>query len=161
MSEVINENYSDKSIVIPLLPLRDVVMFPHMIVPLFVGREKSIAALESAMKYEKSIFMVAQKNAKDDDPGPEDIYTMGTIGIIIQLLRLPDGTVKVLVEGKSRGVIKEYLPNHDFFLVKVQEIADVDDGDAVKKQALMRSIKESFELYLKLSKKYILKFWEQ
>jgi len=129
------------------------VMFPHMIVPLFVGREKSIAALESAMKYEKSIFMVAQKNAKDDDPGPEDIYTMGTIGIIIQLLRLPDGTVKVLVEGKSRGVIKEYLPNHDFFLVKVQEIADVDDGDAVKKQALMRSIKESFELYLKLSKK--------
>jgi len=153
MSEVINENYSDKSIVIPLLPLRDVVMFPHMIVPLFVGREKSIAALESAMKYEKSIFMVAQKNAKDDDPGPEDIYTMGTIGIIIQLLRLPDGTVKVLVEGKSRGVIKEYLPNHDFFLVKVQEIADVDDGDAVKKQALMRSIKESFELYLKLSKK--------
>jgi ATP-dependent Lon protease len=146
-------NEQDKEIVIPLLPLRDVVMFPHMIVPLFVGREKSIAALESAMKYEKSIFMVAQKNAKDDDPKQNDIYHVGTIGIIIQLLRLPDGTVKVLVEGKTRGVIKEYLPNNDFFLVKVNEVEDIDDQNDVKKQALMRSIKESFELYLKLSKK--------
>jgi ATP-dependent Lon protease len=146
-------NYQDKTIVIPLLPLRDVVMFPHMIVPLFVGREKSIAALESAMKYEKSIFMVAQKNAKEDDPTQEHIYNVGTIGIIIQLLRLPDGTVKVLVEGKTRGIIKEYLPNNDFFLVKVQEVEEIDDKNEVKKQALMRSIKESFELYLKLSKK--------
>ena len=143
----------DKTVVIPLLPLRDVVMFPHMIVPLFVGREKSIAALESAMKYEKSIFMVAQKNAKEDDPAQEHIYSVGTIGIIIQLLRLPDGTVKVLVEGKTRGVIKEYLPNNDFFLVKVNEIEEIDDQNDVKKQALMRSVKESFELYLKLSKK--------
>ncbi|HOF77357.1 MAG: endopeptidase La [Smithellaceae bacterium] len=142
-----------KMVEIPLLPLRDVVVFPHMIVPLFVGREKSIAALESAMKYEKGIFMVAQKNAKKDDPVQDDIYTVGTIGIIIQLLRLPDGTVKVLVEGKTRGVIKEYLPNNDFFLVSVREIEDVDDRDEIKKQALMRSIKESFELYLKLSKK--------
>ena len=146
-------NDQDKTIVIPLLPLRDVVMFPHMIVPLFVGREKSIAALESAMKYEKSIFMVAQKNAKEDDPTQEHIYNIGTIGIIIQLLRLPDGTVKVLVEGKTRGVIKEYLPNNDFFLVKVNEIEEIDDQNDVKKQALMRSVKESFELYLKLSKK--------
>ena len=143
----------DKSTILPLLPLRDVVMFPHMIVPLFVGREKSISALESAMKYEKNIFLVAQKNAKDDNPKPEDIYRVGTIGVIIQLLRLPDGTVKVLVEGKARGVIKEYLPNNDFFLVKVQEVDDIDDEDKVKQQALMRSIKESFELYLKLSKK--------
>ncbi|HNQ17730.1 MAG TPA: endopeptidase La [Smithellaceae bacterium] len=142
-----------KMVEIPLLPLRDVVVFPHMIVPLFVGREKSIAALESAMKYEKGIFMVAQKNAKKDDPVQDDIYTVGTIGIIIQLLRLPDGTVKVLVEGKTRGVIKEYLPNNDFFLVSVREIEDIDDRDEIKKQALMRSIKESFELYLKLSKK--------
>lgn len=149
-----NENMDKgKMVEIPLLPLRDVVVFPHMIVPLFVGREKSIAALESAMKYEKGIFMVAQKNAKKDDPVQDDIYTVGTIGIIIQLLRLPDGTVKVLVEGKTRGVIKEYLPNNDFFLVSVREIEDVDDGDEIKKQALMRSIKESFELYLKLSKK--------
>jgi ATP-dependent Lon protease len=143
----------EKTMVMPLLPLRDVVVFPHMIVPLFVGREKSIAALESAMKYEKGIFMVAQKNAKKDDPNQEDIYNIGTIGIIIQLLRLPDGTVKVLVEGKTRGVIKEYLQNNDFFLVKVNEIEDIDDQNDVKKQALIRSIKESFELYLKLSKK--------
>jgi ATP-dependent Lon protease len=146
-------NEQEKTVVIPLLPLRDVVVFPHMIVPLFVGREKSIAALESAMKYEKGIFMVAQKNAKKDDPNQEDIYNVGTIGIIIQLLRLPDGTVKVLVEGKIRGAIKEYLPNEDFFLVKISEIADIDDHNDIKKQALMRSIKESFELYLKLSKK--------
>jgi ATP-dependent Lon protease len=146
-------NDQNKQVVIPLLPLRDVVVFPHMIVPLFVGREKSIAALESAMKDEKSIFMVAQKNAKKDDPSKEDIYLVGTIGIIIQLLRLPDGTVKVLVEGKMRGAIKEYLKNDDYFLVKVSEIEDVDDQSDVKKQALMRSIKESFELYLKLSKK--------
>jgi len=148
-----NINDQEKTIVVPLLPLRDVVVFPHMIVPLFVGREKSIAALESAMKYEKDVFMVAQKNAKKDDPSQEDIYNIGTLGIIIQLLRLPDGTVKVLVEGKKRGAIKEYLPNSDFFLVKVNEIEDIDDQNDVKKQALIRSIKESFELYLKLSKK--------
>jgi ATP-dependent Lon protease len=125
-----------------------------MIVPLFVGREKSIAALESAMKHEKGIFMVAQKNAKKDDPAEEDIYRVGTIGMIIQLLRLPDGTVKVLVEGKSRGVIREYLRNDDYFLVKAEEIEDIDDDPTdVRKEALMRSIKESFELYLKLSKK--------
>ncbi len=154
MSEELNQDQPDKTNIIPLLPLRDVVVFPHMIVPLFVGREKSIAALESAMKYEKGIFMVAQKNAKKDDPNEEDIYRVGTIGIIIQLLRLPDGTVKVLVEGKTRGVIREYLKNDDFFLVKVNEIEDVDeDRNDVRKQALMRSIKESFELYLKLSKK--------
>jgi len=154
MTEEQNYNNQNKTNIIPLLPLRDVVVFPHMIVPLFVGREKSIAALESAMKYEKGIFMVAQKNAKKDDPAEEDIYRVGTIGIIIQLLRLPDGTVKVLVEGKTRGSIQEYIKNDDFFLVKVADIEDVDDDpNDVRKQALMRSIKESFELYLKLSKK--------
>ncbi len=154
MTEEQNYNDQNKTNIIPLLPLRDVVVFPHMIVPLFVGREKSIAALESAMKYEKGIFMVAQKNAKKDDPAEEDIYRVGTIGIIIQLLRLPDGTVKVLVEGKTRGSIQEYLKNDDFFLVKVADIEDVDDDpNNIRKQALMRSIKESFELYLKLSKK--------
>lgn len=154
MTEKQEYNNQTRTNIIPLLPLRDVVVFPHMIVPLFVGREKSIAALESAMKYEKGIFMVAQKNAKKDDPVEEDIYRTGTIGIIIQLLRLPDGTVKVLVEGKSRGSIEEYLKNDDFFLVKVKEIEDIDDDPTdVRKQALMRSIKESFELYLKLSKK--------
>ncbi|MEQ8216163.1 MAG: LON peptidase substrate-binding domain-containing protein, partial [Smithellaceae bacterium] len=151
--ELEKSNEEDTTLVIPLLPLRDVVVFPHMIVPLFVGREKSIAALESAMKAEKGIFMVAQKNAKKDDPDKDEIYTVGTVGIIIQLLRLPDGTVKVLVEGKKRGVVKEYVENEEFFLVKIQEIDDIDDKNDVKKQALMRSIKESFELYLKLSKK--------
>jgi ATP-dependent Lon protease len=148
-----NQEIEGKVVSIPLLPLRDVVVFPHMIVPLFVGREKSIAALESAMKYEKGIFMAAQKSATKDDPSEEDIYRVGTVGIIIQLLRLPDGTVKVLVEGKTRGKIKEFLPGNDFFLVRVDEIEDIDDHDVMKTEALMRSIREAFETYLKLSKK--------
>ncbi len=143
----------DKTIVMPLLPLRDVVMFPHMIVPLFVGREKSIAALESAMKYEKGIFLVAQKNAQKDEPQEADIYRVGTVGIIIQLLRLPDGTVKVLVEGKKRGAIREYLPNEEFFMVRVEEVGEAADSDPVKAEALMRNVRESFENYVKLSKK--------
>ena len=139
---------------IPLLPLRDVVVFPHMIVPLFVGRERSISALESAMKYEKGIFLAAQKNAQKDDPEEEDIYRVGTIGVIIQLLRLPDGTVKVLVEGKKRGVIQSYLSNPDFFVVNVEEqYEDEAAHDLVKGEALKRSIREAFETYVKLSKK--------
>jgi ATP-dependent Lon protease len=137
----------------PLLPLRDVVVFPHMIVPLFVGRERSIAALESAMKTEKGIFMVAQKNAQKDEPAESDIYKVGAIGVIIQLLRLPDGTVKVLVEGKKRGIIREYLANEDFFLVNVEEIQDFDETNQVKAEALTRNIRESFENYAKLGKK--------
>jgi ATP-dependent Lon protease len=149
-----NKDKQEKIMAIPLLPLRDVVVFPHMIVPLFVGRERSIAALESAMKYEKGIFLAAQKNAQKDDPAEEDIYTIGTIGIIIQLLRLPDGTVKVLVEGKKRGIIKDYLPNDDFFVVNVEEQEEIEDKqDVVKTEALMRSIREAFETYVKLSKK--------
>jgi len=138
---------------IPLLPLRDVVVFPHMIVPLFVGREKSIAALESAMKSEKGIFMVAQKTAQKDDPSESDIYSIGTMGTIIQLLRLPDGTVKVLVEGKKRGVVKKYMPNEEFFLVSVHEVEEGADQDKVKTEALMRNTREAFENYVKLSKK--------
>jgi len=124
-----------------------------MIVPLFVGREKSIAALEYAMKDEKGIFMVAQKSAQKDDPTQQDICQIGTIGIIIQLLRLPDGTVKVLVEGKKRGAIRDYLPNEDFFYVRVEEIEDIINEQDVKAEALMRNIRESFEQYIKLSKK--------
>lgn len=138
---------------LPLLPLRDVVVFPHSIVPLFVGREKSIAALESAMKDEKGIFMVAQKNAKKDDPAEEDIFRIGTIGIIIQLLRLPDGTVKVLVEGKKRAAIKEYVPNEEYFFVRVEEIEDAENRNVVKTEALIRSLNAAFENYVKLSKK--------
>ena len=139
---------------IPLLPLRDVVVFPHMIVPLFVGREKSIAALESAMKDEKGIFMAAQRSAQKDDPSEEDIYQIGTIGIIIQLLRLPDGTVKVLVEGKSRGIVREYLASEDYFLVRAEELDEPDEvQDRVKLEALMRSVREAFETYAKMTKK--------
>ncbi len=149
-----NKDRRDNVTAIPLLPLRDVVVFPHMIVPLFVGRERSIAALESAMKYEKGIFLAAQKNAQKDDPAQEDIYTVGTIGIIIQLLRLPDGTVKVLVEGKKRGHIKDYLSHDDFFVVNVEEQEEIEEKqDYVKTEALMRSIREAFETYVKLSKK--------
>ena len=148
-----NNKKEEEGLVIPLLPLRDVVVFPHMIAPLFVGREKSINALESAMKHEKGIFLVAQKNAQRDDPGEDDIYRVGTIGIIIQLLRLPDGTVKVLVEGKKRGVIKNYVPNVDFYFVDVKELEDNDDVVTVKAEALVRNVTEAFEVYAKLNKK--------
>jgi len=153
MFDFIKDNKNDEVQTMPLLPLRDVVVFPHMIVPLFVGRDKSIAALESAMKYEKSIFMVAQKSAQKDEPSENDIYKIGTVGIIIQLLRLPDGTVKVLVEGKKRGIIREYISMDDFFTVKVEEIEEEGEGDRVKGEALIRSLNEAFESYVKLSKK--------
>ena len=154
MSDFMNqEGYIDQGTTMSLLPLRDVVVFPHMIVPLFVGRERSIAALESAMRSEKGIFLVAQKSAQKDEPAEEDIYRVGTVGMIIQLLRLPDGTVKVLVEGKKRGVIREYLPNDDFFLVRVDEIEDQPDSDRLKIEALLRNIREAFEQYVKLSRK--------
>ncbi len=148
-----NDKDLAKTIMMPLLPLRDVVVFPHMIVPLFVGRDKSIAALESAMKYEKGIFMVAQKTAQKDDPTENDIYAVGTIGIIIQLLRLPDGTVKVLVEGKQRGIIRQYVSTDDYFSVNVEEIEENEGKDEVKTEAFVRSIREAFEQYVKLSKK--------
>ncbi|MHB8769713.1 MAG: endopeptidase La [Syntrophales bacterium] len=153
-NDKIIEQQLGNTIEIPLLPLRDVVVFPHMIVPLFVGREKSIAALESAMKDEKGIFMAAQRSAQKDDPSEEDIYQIGTIGIIIQLLRLPDGTVKVLVEGKSRGIIREYLASEDYFLVRAEELDETDEvQDTVKLEALMRSVREAFETYAKMTKK--------
>ena len=139
---------------IPLLPLRDVVVFPHMIVPLFVGREKSINALESAMRHKKEIFLVAQKGAEIDEPAEDDIYAVGTIGNIIQLLRLPDGTVKALVEGVERGVIKNYLPNEDFFLVDVEELDEEYPPESdTKLEALIRNIAETFERYAKLSRR--------
>jgi len=150
----IPEREQERGYVVPLLPLRDVVVFPHMIVPLFVGREKSISALESAMKDEKEIFLSAQKNAHKDDPDPDDIYNFGTLGTIIQLLRLPDGTVKVLVEGKKRGYITEFMPHSDFFLVRIEKIDDFTESrDSVRVEALMRNIVGSFESYAKLSKK--------
>src|SRR5215510_8727 len=109
---------------LPLLPLRDITVFPHMVSQLFVGRERSINALNEAMNREKEIFLAAQKNAKTNEPTPEDIFAVGTIGTVMQLLRLPDGTVKVLVEGKQRARIKRFAQTDEFFLVDVDEIAE-------------------------------------
>ena len=104
----------------PLLPLRDVVVFPNMVVPLFVGRDKSIKALEYAMSHEKEIFLSAQRDAKVDRPGEKDIYHSGTLGTVLQLLRLPDGTVKALIEGKQRAKVVGFASNQDFFMVVVR-----------------------------------------
>ena len=135
----------------PLLPLRDVVVFPHMVVPLFVGRDKSIKALEWAMSHEKEIFLSAQRDAKVDTPAQKDIYLFGTMGTVLQLLRLPDGTVKALIEGKQRARIEEFVPNQDFFMVKMKKVYE-DDGDE-QSVALMRAIGESFDEYAKLNEK--------
>ncbi|MGB8221707.1 MAG: endopeptidase La, partial [Polyangiales bacterium] len=136
----------------PLLPLRDIIVFPHMVVPLFVGREKSINALEEAMSQHKEILLAAQKKAKTNDPTPEDIFEVGTIGTIIQLLRLPDGTVKVLVEGKRRARIIEFLANEEFFLCNVEPIDEVYAAN-VEIEALIRSVQSAFDVYAKLNKR--------
>src|SRR3989344_4243150 len=133
-----------KEITVPLIPLRDIVIFPHMVVPLFVGRDKSIKALELAMSQDKNILLAAQKKAKTDDPMPDDIYKIGTMGSILQLLKLPDGSVKVLVEGKKRAGIKEFLPSHECFMVKVGDI-DEEIEETVEPEALIRSVVKAFE----------------
>jgi ATP-dependent Lon protease len=136
----------------PVLPLRDIVVFPHMIVPLFVGREKSVRALEDVMKDDKQILLVAQKNAADDDPGPDDIYEIGTVSTVLQLLKLPDGTVKVLVEGIQRARIEEFTETEKFFMVEAGRI-DEDTGDERELEAVSRSVVNQFESYIKLNKK--------
>lgn len=135
----------------PLLPLRDIVVFPHMVVPLFVGREKSISALEAAMNDNRQIFLATQKNAKTEEPAEEDIYSIGTVSQVIQLLKLPDGTVKVLVEGKRRGVIASYLPLADYFVVDVQPVPEEFETTS-EIEALIRSSRSTFEDYVKLTK---------
>src|SRR5688572_23828642 len=137
---------------LPLLPLRDIIVFPHMVVPLFVGREKSINALEDAMASGKEILLAAQKKAKTNEPTAEDIFAVGTIGAIIQLLRLPDGTVKVLVEGKRRARIRRFLPKEEFFFVEIEEI-DEKVEQSIEVEALMRSVQSTFEMYVKLNKR--------
>ncbi|MFZ5781586.1 MAG: endopeptidase La [Pseudomonadota bacterium] len=136
----------------PVLPLRDIVVFPGMIVPLFVGREKSVKALEEVMKDDKQILLIAQKNASQDDPGPEDIYTIGTLGTVLQLLKLPDDTVKVLVEGGRRVQIVGYTGRPDFFEAKAVEMEDAP-ADPAELQAAARTVVSEFENYVKLNKK--------
>jgi ATP-dependent Lon protease len=137
---------------LPALPLRDIIVFPHMVSQLFVGREKSIAALDEAMARDKEIFLAAQKNAKTNDPNPEDIYEFGTIGAVVQLLRLADGTVKVLVEGRQRARVRRYIENSDYFYVEVEGVKDEVTTD-VEVEALIRSVQSTFEVYVKLNKK--------
>jgi ATP-dependent Lon protease len=143
--------------VAPLLPLRDIIVFPHMVSQLFVGRERSIAALDEAMNRGKEIFLSAQRNAKTNDPTPEDIFVVGSVGVIMQLLRLPDGTVKVLVEGKRRAKIRRFVTSDAFFLVEYDDIPEVVSvagaATGVEIEALMRSVQSTFELYVKLNKK--------
>src|SRR5271163_3339253 len=136
----------------PVLPLRDIVVFPHMIVPLFVGREKSIKALEEVMRSDTYILLATQKNASDDDPATDAIYSIGTLASVLQLLKLPDGTVKVLVEGAARAQVKRYTDREDYYEADAVVIADAT-GDQVEAEALARSVVNEFEGYVKLNKK--------
>ncbi len=138
--------------VMPVLPLRDVVVYPHMVIPLFVGREKSIKALEAAMEEDKQILLVAQKTAGQDDPEIEDIYRIGTVSSILQLLKLPDGTVKVLVEGQERAKVSAFIDGEIYFNAEVEPLVaeDLDDRET---EVLMRSVLTQFDQYVKLNKK--------
>jgi ATP-dependent Lon protease len=136
----------------PVLPLRDIVVFPHMIVPLFVGREKSIKALEEVMRSDTFILLATQKNASDDDPATDSIFSVGTLASVLQLLKLPDGTVKVLVEGAARARVNKYTDREDYFEAEAVVLADAS-GDQVEAEALARSVINEFEGYVKLNKK--------
>jgi ATP-dependent Lon protease len=138
--------------VYPVLPLRDIVVFPHMIVPLFVGREKSIRALEEVMKSDKPILLATQKNAADDDPAPDAIFSAGTLASVLQLLKLPDGTVKVLVEGSTRARVTRFVSSDGFFQAEALAIAD-EPIEKIEAEALSRSVVSEFESYVKLNKK--------
>jgi len=137
---------------VPLLPLRDIVLFPHMVAPLFVGREKSVHAIERAMAAKHEIFLAAQRDAKVDDPKEQDIYRVGTLGAILQLLRLPDGTVKALIEGKRRAQIKKFTVQDGYFVVEVEPL--IQTGEiSPEAEALVRVTVKAFEEYVKLNKK--------
>ncbi len=147
-----DKNKEDQYFVLPVLPLRDVVVYPHMVIPLFVGRDKSINALEKAMAESKQILLVAQKNAADDDPEINDIHFIGTISNILQLLKLPDGTIKVLVEGKQRAQITGFLLNDKLFVAQIMPLQSPPSNDK-ELEVLTRSITARFDQYIKLNKK--------
>jgi len=137
---------------VPLLPLRDIIVFPHMVVPLFVGRQRSIKALEDATQKQSLIFLASQKDAKTNEPSEDDIYRIGTLGTVVQMLKLPDGTVKVLIEGKKRAKVVRFANNPDFFLVEVEELSDIMER-STEVEALIREVHTTFENYVKLKKK--------
>jgi ATP-dependent Lon protease len=137
---------------VPLLPLRDIIVFPHMVVPLFVGRQRSIKALEDATQKQSLVFLSSQKDAKTNDPTEEDIFKIGTLGSVVQMLKLPDGTVKVLIEGKKRAKVAQFASNADFFLVDVEEAPEVVERNT-EVEALVREVHTTFENYVKLKKK--------
>jgi len=151
-NETNNESSSEDNSLIPVLPLRDVVVYPHMVIPLFVGRDKSIKALEAAMEEDKQILLVAQKSAGQDDPEIEDIYRVGTISSILQLLKLPDGTVKVLVEGIERAKVSEFSDSEEYFSAEI-ETFPAEDLEDRETEVLMRSVLAQFDQYVKLNKK--------
>lgn len=137
---------------VPVLPLRDIVVFPHMIVPLFVGREKSVRALEEVMAEEKQILLLTQKNAADDDPTPDGLHKIGTMATVLQLLKLPDQTVRVLVEGKSRARVSGFTERTDFFQARIDPVFETI-GEGRETEALVRTVKTNFEQYIKLNRK--------
>src|SRR5919112_1446751 len=136
---------------LPVLPLRDIVVFPHMIVPLFVGREKSVRALEAVMRDNKQILLVAQKNAAQDDPDADDLFDVGTVSTVLQLLKLPDGTVKVLVEGGRRAKIVGWKETESYFEAYAETIEEAAP-EPREVEALSRSVVSQFEGYIKLNK---------
>ena len=147
-----SEVIANQLMVTPVLPLRDVVVYPHMVIPLFVGREKSIKALDAAMEGNKQILLVAQKSASLDDPLEDDIYRIGTLSSILQLLKLPDGTVKVLVEGTTRANILNFLGARDYFSaqIAVQNSPLLEERES---EVLSRSLLNQFDQYVKLNSK--------
>ena len=147
---MIDENSSK---ILPLIPLRDIVVFPNMVAPLFVGRDKSVKALEDAMNNDKEIILVTQRDSVIDDPEYKDIYEVGTLGKILQLLRLPDGTVKVLIEGGKRVHIKDFLFNEKFLEANYSTVIENKEIDGIEEKALLRTASEQFEAYTKLNKK--------
>ena len=148
----VEKNSVKESTLLPLLPLREVILFPHMVIPLFVARERSIAALEAAIQNRLDLFFCAQKDASIVNPKEDDIYTLGTLGNIVQIVKLPDNTVKIIVEGKKRAIIKEFLPNDQFIQVKVEELEE-EELEKVKLEALLRGVKSIFETYVKFNKR--------
>ena len=155
MSDIQNTQLAEQenNQLIPVLPLRDVVVYPHMVIPLFVGREKSILALEAAMADNKKILLLAQKNAEVDDPSDKDLYQIGTLSTILQMLKLPDGTIKVLVEGGDRVVVKSILETNEYFSASTQVLEKSILAEDREAEVLLRSVLNLFDQYVKLNKK--------